>query len=113
MSNHWLLKNGNFVIREEYVKESKATLDNGTLAGSCLDMEKAYQFLVTTLKLDPTQVFQLMSLNPAKVLGVEQKFGSIENGKVADLVVLNNNRIEQVMIEGNWVTGRTEIRVET
>ena len=39
----------------------------------------------------PSQAVQIMTANGAKILGTYDKFGSIEKGKAADLVVLNGN----------------------
>lgn len=39
----------------------------------------------------PSQVVQIMSLNGARILGVEQQLGSVEVGKLADLVVLEGD----------------------
>ena len=39
----------------------------------------------------PVQAIQIMSLNGAKILGVYDKLGSIERGKLADLVVLQGD----------------------
>ena len=36
-----------------------------------------------------TEVVQIMSLNGAKILGIDSEVGSIEAGKVADLVVID------------------------
>lgn len=41
----------------------------------------------------PSQAVQIMSANGAKILGAYDKFGSIERGKAADLVVLNGNLV--------------------
>jgi dihydroorotase len=35
------------------------------------------------------RLIQLMSLNPAKIIGIDDKFGSIETGKTADFAVFN------------------------
>jgi N-acetylglucosamine-6-phosphate deacetylase len=46
----------------------------------------------------------LTSLNAAKIIGCESDLGSIEIGKIADLVVLDANFDTQaVMMEGVWV----------
>ncbi|UOE95413.1 alpha-D-ribose 1-methylphosphonate 5-triphosphate diphosphatase [Alkalihalobacillus sp. LMS39] len=51
----------------------------------------------------------LVSLNPAKALGISQQFGSITEGKVADILVVNEKEetpnIEQVFVGGNLVCG--------
>lgn len=39
----------------------------------------------------PEQVMQIMSLNGAKILGVDRELGSVERGKTADLVVLRGD----------------------
>ena len=39
----------------------------------------------------PVQAIQIMSLNGAKILGVDKKLGTVEAGKLADLVVLKGN----------------------
>jgi imidazolonepropionase-like amidohydrolase len=39
----------------------------------------------------PEQAIRIMSLNGAKILGVQQRLGSVERGKLADLVVLKGN----------------------
>src|SRR5687768_17512146 len=39
----------------------------------------------------PAQVIQIMSLNGAKILGVDKDLGSVERGKIADLVVIRGD----------------------
>ncbi len=39
----------------------------------------------------PEQVVQIMSLNGAKILGVDRELGSVEKGKIADLVVVRGD----------------------
>jgi imidazolonepropionase-like amidohydrolase len=39
----------------------------------------------------PEQAIRIMSLNGAKILGVQQRLGSVERGKLADLAVLKGN----------------------
>jgi len=43
----------------------------------------------------PEQVIQIMTLNGARVLGEDDRFGSIEVGKFADLVVINGDPVQQ------------------
>lgn len=79
-----------------YVKGKEARLTNGTLAGSVLKMNEAvgnmHDFLDATLE----DIIYMASVNPAKKLGVYDRKGSIEPGKDADLVVLNDN-LEVIM----------------
>jgi imidazolonepropionase-like amidohydrolase len=49
--------------------------------------------LLTEAGFTPSQTVQIMSANGAKILGVYDKLGSIERGKLADLVVLDGNLV--------------------
>lgn len=48
-----------------------------------------YTALVATGILTPMQMAEKMSWNPAKVIGIEEERGSIEAGKLADIVIFN------------------------
>lgn len=85
------------------VRDGIARLEDGTLAGSTLHMEKAYQLLHKELQLDPVQLFTMMSSTPARIIGVDDQFGSLEAGKVADLVILKDNQVADVMVAGQWI----------
>jgi imidazolonepropionase-like amidohydrolase len=64
----------------------------------------------------PLEALQTATLNPAKFLGMEDRLGSIEKGKVADLVLLDANPLEDIRntqkIAGVVVNGRYLSRVE-
>jgi len=62
----------------------------GALAG--YGDQRNYELLVET-GFTPAQTIQIMSANGAKILGVYDKLGSIERGKLADLVVLDGNLV--------------------
>ncbi len=59
--------------------------------------------------LDPTEALRALTLNPARVLHVDDRLGSIEAGKDADLVILNGDpldltsRVEKVFVNGKVV----------
>ncbi len=60
----------------------------GALAG--YGDQRNYELLIEA-GFSPQQVVQIMSANGAKVLGVQQKLGTVEKGKLADLVVLKGD----------------------
>ena len=62
----------------------------GALAG--FGDQRNYELLIET-GFTPAQTIQIMSANGAKILGVYDKLGSIERGKLADLVVLDGNLV--------------------
>jgi imidazolonepropionase-like amidohydrolase len=44
----------------------------------------------------PMEALQTATLNPAKFLGLEDRLGTIERGKLPDLVLLNANPLEDI-----------------
>lgn len=72
------------------VKNGQATLDNGSLAGSILKMIDAVKVM---LKLDGVEIEDIVKMtaeNPAKQVGIFDRKGSIEAGKDADFILLND-----------------------
>lgn len=60
----------------------------GAIAG--FGDQRNYQLLVEA-GFTPEQTVQIMSLNGAKILGVEEELGSLEPGKLADLAVMEGD----------------------
>jgi N-acetylglucosamine-6-phosphate deacetylase len=64
-------------------------LAGGKLAGSVLTMDRAVQNVLKFGKWNLQDTIRLATLNPAKVIGVDDRKGSLAPGKDADIVVLN------------------------
>lgn len=60
----------------------------GALAG--FGDQRNYELFIEA-GFSPAQAIQIMTLNGAKILGVQQALGTVEPGKLADLVVLHGN----------------------
>lgn len=73
------------------VSEDRATLENGIIAGSILTMDEAFRNVYHYLKCPFEDMLKMCSSNPAKILGIYDRKGSLGKGKDADLVVLNEN----------------------
>lgn len=73
-----------------YVKNGEARLEDGTLAGSVLRMNRALQNVVEKVGVPFTQAVDYATKNPAKTLGIDDVAGSIAVGKRADFVVIND-----------------------
>ncbi len=87
-----------------YVKDNEARLKNGSLAGSILKMIDGYKNLINDLNLSLPEASAIASLNPAKSLHMEDKLGSIKEGKFADLVLLDSDfNIKKTIINGSIV----------
>lgn len=87
-----------------FVKDGSARLEDGTLAGSTLTMEKAIINMIEFAGISLEEASQMASLNPARLLGIDYKKGSIKVGKDADLVVLDADfNVKLTVVEGNIV----------
>ena len=79
--------------------------DGITLAGSVLTMDRALARAVQELGVPIGTAVEAASTTPARVLGIGDRVGSIEPGKDADLVILDDElRVEAVMSRGVWIT---------
>ncbi|MCT4356884.1 N-acetylglucosamine-6-phosphate deacetylase [Streptomyces sp. Je 1-79] len=87
------------------VKEGVARLvEGGSIAGSTLTLDRAFKRAATVDGLPVEAVVQAISANPARVLGIDDRVGSLEPGKDADLVVLDAAfDVKGVMRKGTWV----------
>ena len=92
------------VGHETFVKDGKATQKDGTIAGSVTTMYQNLQNLVKTVGIPLPQAVQMASLNPARVAGVAHRLGSIETGKDASLVILDDEmNVSMTFVRGKLV----------
>jgi N-acetylglucosamine-6-phosphate deacetylase len=76
-------------------------LADGRLAGSCLSLDGAVRNMTVMAGVPLWDAVAMASLTPARVLGMEAKKGSVETGKDADLVLLDENlAVRNVFIGG-------------
>ncbi|MET7981527.1 MULTISPECIES: N-acetylglucosamine-6-phosphate deacetylase [unclassified Streptomyces] len=79
-------------------------VEGGSIAGSTLTLDRAFQRAVTVDRLPVEDVVAAISANPARLLGRYDRVGSLEPGKDADLVVLDADfALKGVMRGGEWV----------
>jgi N-acetylglucosamine-6-phosphate deacetylase len=82
------------------VTDRAAVLDDGTLAGSTLTMDRAFRTIVTEFGLSVVDAAVLCATTPARELGLTG-FGLLAEGAVADLVVLDRGfRVVRTFIDG-------------
>lgn len=83
-----------------YVKDKKATLVDGTIAGSSTNLMECVKKAIS-FGIPAEDAIKCASLNPAKAIGADQLCGSIQAGKYADFVILDEQyTVEQVYIKG-------------
>ncbi|WP_390898692.1 N-acetylglucosamine-6-phosphate deacetylase [Streptomyces fulvoviolaceus] len=90
---------------EVEVSEGVARLvEGGSIAGSTLTLDRAFKRAVTVDRLPVEDVVAAISANPARLLGMYDRIGSLEPGKDADLVLLDHQfDLKGVMRRGEWV----------
>jgi N-acetylglucosamine-6-phosphate deacetylase len=88
------------------VSAGMATLvEGGSLAGSTLTMDAAWRNAVAA-GVDEVTASRAASRNPARLLGIDGDVGSIETGKRADLVVLDESgEVQAVIAAGALAAG--------
>ena len=82
------------------VKNGCTSNQRGSIAGSVITMEDAVRMMLS-LGVSIAEAAQMASLNPARLLGIAHLYGSIEVGKRADLVALDDaGRVRLTIIGG-------------
>lgn len=103
------LKEGTYDLggQEVIVTKGQARLKDGTLAGSVLTMDKAVKNMASKVGVPLPKAIQMASFNPARSIGIDDKKGSLEPGKDADIVILNKNlETELTIVAGKIVYRR-------
>lgn len=72
------------------VKDNRATLEDGTLAGSILKMIDAAKNMLALDSVIIENIVEMASINPAKQIHVFDRKGSIAEGKDADVLLVDN-----------------------
>lgn len=90
-----------------HVRDEAAFLDDGTLAGSTLTMDRAFRNLVTAFGQSVNDAALMCSTTPARQLGLGQ-LGRIAEGAQADVVVLDRDfRVVRTFVGGTQVWPHT------
>jgi N-acetylglucosamine-6-phosphate deacetylase len=88
------------------VSEQAAVLDDGTLAGSTLTMDRAFRTIVTAFGLSVVQAAALCATTPARELGLSG-FGVLAPEAYADVTVLDRHfRVMRTFIDGREIYTR-------
>ena len=75
--------------------------DQGNLGGSRLSMDMACRNIMTHTNCGIAQAFLMASRNPARSIGMDDEIGTIEAGKRADLVFVDDMfHVQKVMLSG-------------
>jgi len=90
--------------RSIHIQNGAVRLPDGTLAGSVLTMERALQNVCSATGRALAEVWIMSSLNAARAIGVSSHKGSLEVGKDADLVLLDESfNVNLTVVKGEIV----------
>ena len=82
------------------VKEGRTRNARGSIAGSVITMLEAVR-MMRSIGSSDSEVSRMASSNPARLLGIDGDCGSIEAGKRADLVALDNDgNVRLTLVDG-------------
>ncbi|NBH82536.1 N-acetylglucosamine-6-phosphate deacetylase [bacterium C-53] len=102
------LPDGNYKlgVNDVVVEDGDAKLaSNGVRAGSTLTTGQAFKNILSFTGRPAEEILGLLTENPAKLIGVFDKKGSIEDGKDADLVILDDdNNVVDTFVMGRQIS---------
>jgi N-acetylglucosamine-6-phosphate deacetylase len=91
--------------RPIHVRDQVAVLDDGTLAGSTLTMNRAFANIVRQFGRSVVDAALMCATSPARALG-RPDLGRLEEGAAADVVVLERDfRVVRTLVDGRVVFG--------
>jgi len=95
---------GDYQIWGETISVSAGRTQNssGSIAGSVITMLDAVRMMLS-IGASEVEVARMASTNPARLLGIDQDCGSIEEGKRADLVAIDRDGQPRLTIVGGEV----------
>ena len=74
-----------------FLKGIECRLADGTIAGSVLRLNCAVKNVIDHTDLPINEIFKMASLSPAKAIKVDDRLGSLEAGKDADIIIADEN----------------------
>ena len=92
-----------FVGKTIYVKEGRCYDGNGTIAGASITMMESIKNAVEYVEIPLAEAIRMSNLYPARAIGVDDRLGSVEAGKVANLAVFTNDyQVIGTVVNGEW-----------
>ena len=97
------IKSFNFVGKPITVKNGKCYDANGTLGGASITMIESLENAVEKVGISLEESIRMCTLYPARAIHVEDKLGTIEVGKVANLTAFTHNfKVLGTAVNGHW-----------
>ena len=92
-----------FVGKTIYVKNGRCYDANGTIAGASITMMESVRNAVEYVEIPLAEALRMSNLYPARAISVDDRLGSVEKGKVANLAVFTANyEVIGSVLNGEW-----------
>ena len=72
-----------------YKTGNEARLSDGTIAGSTVNLMETIRLLTQKIGIEFAIAVKCATVNPVKSIGMYDKYGSIEQGKYADVLIVD------------------------
>jgi N-acetylglucosamine-6-phosphate deacetylase len=84
------------------VKDGVSRLESGDFAGSTLTMDRAVRNMMRLVGTPLQTAVKMATINPAAVVNVDENKGSLELGKDADIVIIDDEiNVHLTIVKGN------------
>ena len=88
------------------VEGNLATLEDGTIAGSATNLMQSLRVVVKEMGVPLETAVRCAAVNPARSIGIFDRYGSIEPGKTANMVLLDQElQVMTVILNGEEYKG--------
>ena len=86
--------------------------DQGLLSGSLMTLENGVRNMMTHTGYGLCHAIRMASLNPAAAVGIDREVGSLEAGKKANLIIIDDAvNVQKVFLEGRLAVENGEVLI--
>lgn len=95
---------------EVFVDQNRGLIDSkGALVGTNVCLMDCVRFLVKSCGFSLDEALTCASTNPAKVLGIDDEYGRIEGGYMADLIIFDDDFRIRYVIQNGFLKTSSEL----
>lgn len=92
-----------FVGKKILYRDGKCLDEFGALSGSAITMIESIRNVVQHCNISLEEAIRMVTLYPARAINIEDKLGSIEVGKIANLTAFNHQfKVIGTAVNGEW-----------
>ena len=92
-----------FVGKTIYIRDGRCFDANGTIAGASITMIESIKNAVEFVEIPLAEAIRMSNLYPARAIGVDDRLGSVEKGKIANLAVFTSDyKVTATVLNGEW-----------